>query len=153
MTNERDHMNEKPSESLIDALRAEFGGPMAPGEHDWQTLARMHRHQAHQQRVRWAIRGAALGGVAATLALGVWLQGVIRTSYRSTAEFEHVALVGDADESGQVDILDAYLVARSVRDAQALPPTWDTNDDGAVDQADIDWIAARAVQLRSEGSS
>ncbi len=57
------------------------------------------------------------------------------------------ALRGDIDGNGKVDILDAFAVARGIRSGQPLPKAWDVNGDGVVDQRDVDWLAARAVQV------
>jgi hypothetical protein len=62
----------------------------------------------------------------------------------------HTALAGDINGDGRVDILDAYLVARTLADKShtAPPPAaWDVNRDGVVDQKDVDWIANAAVRV------
>ncbi len=56
-----------------------------------------------------------------------------------------VALVGDVNGDGKVDILDAYLVARAIATHASLNPAWDVNRDGVVDQKDVDWIANTSV--------
>ena len=53
----------------------------------------------------------------------------------------------DVDRNGQVDILDAFALARKLQQGGAAGVALDLNGDGVVDQRDIDWVAARAVKL------
>jgi hypothetical protein len=55
-----------------------------------------------------------------------------------------VALEGDIDGDGVVDIVDAYLLAKRAGGAVELP---DLNGDGAVDRTDADLLALRIVAL------
>ena len=53
----------------------------------------------------------------------------------------------------RVDILDAFALARQLRDGRATTPSQDLNGDGVVDQKDVEIIARRAVSLQKGGRS
>ncbi|MFI4862075.1 MAG: dockerin type I domain-containing protein [Phycisphaerales bacterium JB063] len=63
------------------------------------------------------------------------------------------ALTGDLDHSGTLDILDAFALARAIKNdgPAARSRDSDFNHDGKVDQQDADWLADRAVSLRRDG--
>jgi hypothetical protein len=66
------------------------------------------------------------------------------------------ALAADINGDGRVDILDAYVVARTLADRSrktSLPAAWDLNHDGVVDQKDVDWIAKAAVQVGNRATA
>jgi hypothetical protein len=93
-----------------------------------------------------ARRWAAWGGVAVTMiAVGalVWLGGYPRLAARPED------LTGD----GVVDMLDAFALARELQRAPASHPQLDLNRDGAVDERDVQALAARAVLLEQGGRS
>ncbi len=57
----------------------------------------------------------------------------------------------DINEDGSVDILDAFTLARQIRNStQSL--TADLNNDGSVDNADVELITQRAVSLSGGGA-
>jgi hypothetical protein len=56
----------------------------------------------------------------------------------------------DVDQSGRVDILDAFALARRIQ--QGTAGGFDLNRDGVVDKLDVDLIAAQAVRLRKESA-
>lgn len=62
-----------------------------------------------------------------------------------------LALRNDVNGDGQVDILDAYALARTIEQGKA-EKRWDLNGDGKVDELDVNWIASRVVQI-VEGSA
>jgi len=53
----------------------------------------------------------------------------------------------DLDLSGQVDILDAYLLARILKEGKAPTSSWDQTGDGSVDHGDVAVIARASVSL------
>lgn len=57
------------------------------------------------------------------------------------------ALAGDIDQSGRLDMLDAFALARRIRSNDPLRTEWDVNGDGVVNEGDVQWLAARAVSL------
>ncbi|MCA9063678.1 MAG: hypothetical protein KDA96_11485 [Planctomycetaceae bacterium] len=53
----------------------------------------------------------------------------------------------DVDGDGRTDILDAFAIARTIRDDSPYSEQWDVNRDGRVDQSDIDVAVRTAVML------
>jgi hypothetical protein len=51
----------------------------------------------------------------------------------------------------RVTILDAFSLARQLKAGKTPDKSWDVNQDGRVDQADVDALAARAVALPKGG--
>ena len=59
----------------------------------------------------------------------------------------------DLNHDGTVDILDAFQLARELKQGAQPDPTRDFNRDGKIDAADVDVLAARAVSLEKGGPS
>ncbi len=59
----------------------------------------------------------------------------------------------DLNHDGTVDILDAFQLARELKQGGKPGPSRDFNGDGKVDGADVDVLAARAVRLEKGGPS
>lgn len=72
---------------------------------------------------------------AAAAALTVWLL-VGRAGPR-----------GDLDGDGRVNVLDVFLLARTLRDGGELQPSWDLNGDERIDARDLDLVAEEAARL------
>ena len=91
--------------------------------------------------VRWAGATAAAAAAVLVIALSV-RRNPLPTNVATSA------LAGDLDGNGRVDILDAFVLARSV-DAGSTegPKAGDVNRDGAIDRRDVDAVAAMAVRL------
>jgi len=53
----------------------------------------------------------------------------------------------------QVDIFDAFSLARQLERGQKLDPRWDFNGDGVVDRRDVEAMARQAVKLEKGGRS
>ena len=53
----------------------------------------------------------------------------------------------DFDNSGKVDILDAFKLAKLIQSEESVDKKWDINGDGLVDESDVDEIAIVAVSL------
>jgi len=94
---------------------------------------------------RWATAGVL--AAAAVLALVVLPEWLGRSAGRARIETAQETVREDVDGSGEVDILDAFMVAREIESDAAPRPEWDMNGDGAVDGADVDEIALAAVSL------
>jgi hypothetical protein len=58
----------------------------------------------------------------------------------------------DIDASGRVDILDAFVIARTIERGRTPDPAWDLNADGTVDHADVDLVAGASVSLKGSAS-
>lgn len=85
---------------------------------------------------RWLAPLAA--AAAAVLALAV-----LWPTPRATRAYD----VADLDQSGRVDVWDAYLLARATERDEALPAALDLDGDGAVTRHDADALAQRAVEV------
>jgi hypothetical protein len=59
----------------------------------------------------------------------------------------------DINHDGQVNILDAFQLARQLRSDRKPASGLDLNGDGVVDERDVEIIAARAVKLEKGGQS
>jgi hypothetical protein len=63
------------------------------------------------------------------------------------------AVPGDLNHDGQVDILDAFALARQLKESAQSNLQLDMNGDGVVDERDVATLAARAVSLGKGGRS
>jgi Dockerin type I domain len=59
----------------------------------------------------------------------------------------------DLNGDGKVDILDAFILAKTLQAAPISDPRLDVNGDGVIDRRDIETIAAHAVSLEKKGRS
>jgi hypothetical protein len=59
----------------------------------------------------------------------------------------------DVNRDGQVDILDAFMLAKKLQGSRLSDPNLDLNDDGVIDHRDVETIAAHAVSLEKKGRS
>ena len=60
---------------------------------------------------------------------------------------------GDLNHDGRVDILDAFALARQLKQGATRNLQLDVNGDGVVDEQDVAALAARAVKLERGGRS
>ena len=75
---------------------------------------------------------------------------VVRRFSKDKAAPEMMAMSvvpADIDRNGQVNILDAFKLARSLETSQARESQWDINGDGQIDRGDVETIAMVAVSL------
>lgn len=59
----------------------------------------------------------------------------------------------DLNRDGEVNILDAFMLARKLQNPAPVDPNLDVNGDGVIDQRDVDTVAAHAVSLEKRGRS
>jgi len=59
----------------------------------------------------------------------------------------------DVNHDGRVDILDAFALARQLKQAKVSDLHLDLNGDGVVDERDMEIIASEAVKLDKGGRS
>ncbi len=121
---------------LARALREAGGesrGPSARVDDAIRAAARARIAPAPTRR-----RGAVFGFVAVAAAAALVLYLSIRGGERLRADF---------DGNGGVDVRDAFLLARALRDGERPAPEWDVNADGRVDDADVDFVMSEATQL------
>ncbi len=147
-------MNESLPPQLADRLaEASRQRVFVPREVDEAILAAAQQHLAPvRQRHRWRRVAGWSSAVAAAVVVGVsaWLAMIGLQGRPSPTAAPHVAvrLPADIDGNGNVNVLDAFALARELNAAGNRPPTnGDVNGDGRIDQADVDAIAQRAVQL------
>ncbi|MGB0582490.1 MAG: dockerin type I domain-containing protein [Limisphaerales bacterium] len=69
--------------------------------------------------------------------------------YRSNQKFSEPAPANAMDFNGDdtVDILDVMLLAQRIEANDDIPAAGDVNQDGAIDQADVDAFASNLVRL------
>src|SRR5258708_18788781 len=92
-------------------------------------------------RFRWRIWAAA---TAIIVALGILARlSIHRPSTRPEPDFASE----DLNHDGQVDILDAFALAKQLKSGLSSNARLDINGDGIVDERDVATIAARAVKL------
>ncbi|MBN1423308.1 hypothetical protein JXA88_02020 [Candidatus Fermentibacteria bacterium] len=131
----RDADLEAPATLLAD-LRSLYGAPReVPAEVDDTIRRAVWRHFAATPRariVRYLFPLAAAAAAAAILAI---------------LPLSRESIPGDIDGNGEVDILDAFALARRMEATEKIEGGWDMNADGLVDEVDVDLIAAVAVAL------
>lgn len=146
--------------ALLSDLSALYPAPRVPAAVDRRVLnnaAAVYARQArHRRWLRWGKAGAA--AAAAVLVVGLILyrpEGARRmaASYPQSGApaATPAATPGDVDGDGRVDVLDAFGLARKLRDARGRPlpanRVEDVNGDGVIDEKDVDGIAERAVRV------
>jgi hypothetical protein len=149
--------NARELQALADRLRLELRDPPAriPAAIDAGIRAAARQAAARAQtpsrrRRVWWIAAAAVGAAAAVV-IGINLTLMSPPAHAPEQQAADVATGAqndpmDINGSGRVDIVDAYLVARKLRAGEA-GTRYDFNADGAVDQSDVDALAARAVAV------
>src|SRR6266853_3474966 len=135
---------------LIEALsRASSERIFVPPAIDRTILKAVERQFSHSgrgraRRVWWWTRLAAASAVVVAFAL-------------VTSEWQRVAkgrfALEDVNHDGQIDILDAFALARQVKQGKPADKRLDLNGDGVVDEKDVATIAAQAVKLERGGRS
>jgi len=104
-------------------------------------LAQIRAQRSRRQRAQWM-------AVAAGIVLAaVVAQTVLHRSGGKQFERE------DLNHDARVDILDAFQLAREIKNGTAHAKTGDFNGDGRVDAADVEILARRAVSLEKGGPS
>ena len=138
-------------------LEAELSAPpptiAVPAGRD-QAILELARARSRQlavehtevQRSRSLRRIFAWAGPIAAAA-GIALLVTVPFTTRQEPAPAAMAGPGDFDGDGQVDVVDALLLARAVETGQALDAVWDLNGDARVDRADADRIVQSAVSL------
>ncbi|MFZ4575191.1 MAG: dockerin type I domain-containing protein [Phycisphaerales bacterium] len=130
-------------ESLAADLRRLAGRPASLPMFDARSAAAAHFARRRAGRLRVALAG--VGALAAGLAFAAWVWPP-----EVGPRVSPVALRGDLNSDGRVDILDAYMLARAEADG-AANPDWDFSGDGRVDRADVDLVAGIAVRVAPSG--
>ncbi|MBX3403206.1 MAG: hypothetical protein KF699_07325 [Phycisphaeraceae bacterium] len=116
----------------------------APAGFDDDILGMARARLRTRPVVRVLLRAGT--GIAAAAALGLvavlWWQG------GGGSRGVNIAAL---DPARQVDIVDAFTLARRLRDGAAVDASWDVTRDGAVDEQDVERLRAMAVRLDRAG--
>jgi hypothetical protein len=130
---------------LAKALRAGYAHHTAiPASVEDAILSAASEKFTRRRRLRLMARwGTGLAaGLAAMIALVIWLN--------HTAGTKAIAK-GDINADGQVNMIDALNLARHVAARDKPEKSWDLNNDGLVDQKDVDVLATASVSLKQGG--
>ncbi len=146
--------------ALVEAMRQADTPPAVPVDLDARVMRDAQRHLRSRMRGRnvllrigGPLAAAALLGFAFLLYRSPGPAGPSTTQTKSPrAGSALVALPGDLDANGTVNIVDAYLLALELQPqaaADARPAAnLDINQDGRVDASDVDALAQQAVKLQ-----
>jgi hypothetical protein len=131
---------------------------LVPSDIDQAVMAEAKSHLANvtarPSSRTWLWR---VGAVVAASVLVSWavndlmVSGPAQREPMTNAHAQFVA--ADITRDGQVDIVDAMVLARRVETQQPLVEEWDFNIDGQVTRADADVIAMQSVLLQVESVS
>jgi hypothetical protein len=115
--------------------------PIIPAAVEDSILAQAHEKFARRRRLRLIARwGTGLAaGLAAMIVLVVWLHHP-----KPAQNFAK----GDINADGQVNMIDALVLAKHLSTHDKSDQTWDINGDGRIDQKDVDAIASASVSLK-----
>jgi hypothetical protein len=138
---------------LIAALKRSSQRPFfIPPTVDEAILDSARRHLAPRKArgFKWLLVMRWGGAVAALVALLAILPRFVQ---RAGSGSNVVAVPGDLNHDGHVDILDAFALARELKSGAQPAASRDINGDGVVDERDVAALAARAVSLGKGGRS
>jgi hypothetical protein len=141
-------------ERLIVALRQSKPEPIfVPPTLDETILraAREHLTGRERPRFRWLPVLPWLATTAAVVVAGAFLF-VHSKSNRSLPNGQGFARE-DVNHDGRVDVLDAFALARQLKEGRSSNTRLDLNGDGIVDERDVHIIALEAVKLDKGGHS
>jgi hypothetical protein len=138
---------------LVSALKQSARAPIfIPATIDEAILrsASVHLTGQGKHRFRWSL-GLRWGFAVAVLLLILALapQLIRKPGKTSTGGL----LASDLNHDGQVDILDAFVLAKKLKSGFSAAAQEDINGDGVVDERDVTELAARAVSLGKGGRS
>ena len=158
---EGNSMNNEEEVPLPDSVKAALSSrygtvPSVPAEVDAAILADARQHfQQHgpaSQRPRrwrrfatWQWTAIASSIAAACVAFVVWQPQENLNEQFADIGATQQSQNSDVDRNGRIDILDAFVLARQMRDG--IGNGHDINHDGRFDQLDIDIVARESVKL------
>src|ERR1043166_1216792 len=150
---EREEKAPEAPPKLISALkRSPKATIFIPSTVDGAILHAARRHLSRQTERRFKWPSLVRWGIA--LAAIVLLLAIAPQFLRKTGPVPRAGLVpGDLNHDGQVDILDAFALARELKTGVHPNPQLDINGDGVVDERDVATLATRAVSLGKGGRS
>ena len=107
----------------------------------------LSRNPSRRPRLFWVFSGLATAGAVVLIGLA---------SLHFHQADRHAATPGlpkDLNQDGQIDILDAFALARQLKQGHPTDLQLDVNGDGVIDDKDIAALAAQAVKLEKGGRS
>jgi hypothetical protein len=140
----------EPLPQLTEDLAALYDHtPGVAAEVDAAIMAAARAAFGRQRRFRLLLRwGGGVAAAAALVLLAVRIAGTFHPTGGPLQEHPTVAFAReDILHHGRVDILDAFYLARQIQRHAKPQAAWDINQDGVVDQKDVDAIAAAAVRV------
>lgn len=154
--NSQDHQDEalEAPPRLVSALKRLQREPVfIPPTADEAILRAMQRrlNVPREPRLRW-FRLLSWVAAAAAILLLVALPQFSKQPAPGPARDSTFAQ-GDLNHDGHVDILDAFALARQLKQGGTKNLQQDANGDGVVDDRDVATLAARAVKLERGGHS
>jgi hypothetical protein len=159
------HSDEELPERLKAVLRNRYGtGPPVPERLDQTILADAHRHLREHVRpkrsgfgrpLKWAAMASLIAAAVLLIVRLPMQDGSPSQLADSNPDSNSVSprmaarsatVPNDLDGNGRIDILDAFVLARSVAAGQGSLMN-DMNHDGRLDQSDVRALAQAAVTL------
>lgn len=138
---------------LVSALKRSPKAPIfIPPSLDESILrsARQHLSRPKERKFKWSLM-VRWGVATATLVL---LLALLSQFLKKPGSSPGAGLAqGGLNHDGQIDILDAFALARELKAGAPPNPKLDVNGDGVVDERDVATLAARAVSLGKGGRS
>ena len=125
-----------------------------PPEIDRAILNKASQKLAWPRSVTRILRWIGPVAAAAAIIIFVSVSNVTKQSANAPGQLatnvrmDAVASIStDFDNSGKVNILDAFKLAKLIQSEKSVDKKWDINGDGLVDESDVDEIAIVAVSL------
>jgi hypothetical protein len=138
---------------LVSALKQLPKAPIfIPPTLDDTLLRAAHRHLVRPKEPKWLSFFPWVAAAAAVLLLLAVIPHFFRQPGGASTGGSSFARE-DVNHDGQVDILDAFALARQLRGGTTPNLQLDVNGDGVVDERDVAAVAARAVRLEKGGRS
>ncbi len=153
MNEKNEQYNEDLSLKISPKLKADLGNLFKsqhsiPPEIDRAILEQASRKLIRRQKRHIIIR--RIGTIAAAAAVIIFAFSLDLTKKpQPSVPYSYLAetVSIDIDQSGRVDILDAFKLARHIESTDNVDSNFDMNGDGIVDRGDVDFIASTAVSL------
>jgi len=137
--------------TLVSALRRLPKQPIfIPPAADEAISRAARRHLNRQQQPKWLWFIPWVAAAAAAILLLAIIPPFLGKPASAPSASSRFAQE-DLNHDGQVDILDAFALARRLKAGATANPQLDLNGDGVIDERDVTIVAARAVRLEKGG--
>jgi hypothetical protein len=152
MAEKEEHFDEDLELRVSPDLRADLNTlfepqQSVPPEIDRAVLDRARQHLIRPQRHRPVLRWVASTAAVAAVIILMFSLNLTREPRLSSIGSARAEAQADIDQSGRVDVLDAFTLARHIESTSRPEPKWDINGDGLVNRDDVDLVAFAAVRL------